>query len=176
GNNFRIRPEDKILNAFATNGPGDLRTPVSLDTIIEDGEPVPFINKWIVGPVDQVDNRRVQDPNVPMLRYADVLLMHAEAINETGSTADAIPFLNQVRERAGLAPTTASSQAEVRQAIRDERMVEFAFEGLRYHDLVRWGEALNEIEELTDPDKIIWPIIAREIDLNPNLLPQNPGY
>ncbi len=176
GNNFRIRPEQKVIDAFAENGPADLRTPVALSTIDQEGELVPYINKWIVGPVDQIENRRVQDPNVPMLRYADVLLMHAEALNETGSTGDAIPFLNLVRERAGLDPTTATGQADVRQAIKDERLVEFAFEGLRYHDLVRWGDAIEEIEELTDPNKIIWPIIARELDLNPNLLPQNPGY
>lgn len=176
GNNFRIRPEEKIINAFAANGPQDLRTSVSLDTIIQNGESVPFINKWIVGPVDQIENRRVQDPNLVMIRYADVLLMHAEALNELGRTSEAIPFLNQVRQRAGIDDSMALTQAEVRQAIKNERMVEFAFEGLRYHDLVRWGDAIDEIEELTDPNKIIWPIIAREIDLNPNLLPQNPGY
>ena len=173
GNRGRIRPEQKILDAFAEN-PEDLRIPVTLDTVPD--TTTVFINKWIVGPIDQVENRRLQDPNVVLLRLADVILMHAECLNELGQTQEAIPFLNQIRARAGLESTTAVSQEEVRQAIMDERFLELAFEGIRWFDLVRWGIAVQEVEELEDPDRILWPIPVREIDLNPNLLPQNPSY
>ena len=173
GNRFRVLPEQKILDAFAEN-PEDLRIPVTLDTVPDTTSL--FVNKWTVGPVEQVDNRRLQDPNIVLLRLADVILMHAECLNELGQTQEAIPFLNQIRARAGLEPTTAVSQEEVRQAIRNERFLELAFEGHRWFDLVRWGIAVQEVEELNDPDRILWPVPVREIDLNPNLLPQNPSY
>lgn len=79
------------------------------------------------------------DINTPLLRYADVLLMRAEALNESGSTAAAIPLINQVRTRALMPNTTATSQAQVRDAIMHERAVEFALEGSRFYDLRRWG-------------------------------------
>ena len=173
GNNFRVLPEQKILDAFAEN-PEDLRIPVTLDTVPD--TTTLFVNKWTVGPVEQVDNRRLQDPNVVLLRLADVILMHAESLNELGQTGEAIPFLNQIRTRAGLEATTAVSQEEVRQAIRNERFLELAFEGIRWFDLVRWDIAVQEVEELDNPDRILWPVPVREIDLNPNLLPQNPSY
>ena len=173
GNNFRVLPEQKILDAFAAN-PEDLRIPATLDTVPD--TTTLFVNKWTVGPVEQVDNRRLQDPNIVLLRLADVILMHAESLNELGQTEEAIPFLNQIRARAGLEPTPAVSQEEVREAIRNERLLELAFEGIRWFDLVRWGIAVQEVEELDDPDRILWPVPVREIDLNPNLLPQNPSY
>ncbi|MBD0254815.1 MAG: RagB/SusD family nutrient uptake outer membrane protein, partial [Cytophagales bacterium] len=93
-----------------------------------------------------------------------------------GRTEEAIPFLNQVRRRAGLAPAAATTQAEVKEAIEHERFLELAFEGHRWFDLVRWNKAVGVIAGLTTPDRILWPVPAREIDLNPSLLPQNPGY
>lgn len=70
-------------------------------------------------------------------RYADVLLMYAECLNETGNTTDAASFLNQVRNRAGLNSTTASSKAELSLAIENERLLELCFEGHRWFDLLR---------------------------------------
>ncbi len=80
------------------------------------------------------------DENIPVYRYAEVLLFLAEAINEQGgSITEVQAYLNQVRNRAGLGNTTASTQAELRDAIMNERQVELAFEGKRWWDLVRTG-------------------------------------
>lgn len=79
-------------------------------------------------------------------RYADVLLMYAECLNETGNTASAASYLNQVRTRAGLTNTTASSREEMDLAIENERMLELCFEGHRWYDLVRRGRITKVIE------------------------------
>lgn len=77
--------------------------------------------------------------NWPVYRYAEVLLFMAEALNEQGKTADAATYLNQVRTRAGLPAATATSQADMREAIFKERRVELAFENKRWFDLTRTG-------------------------------------
>jgi len=81
------------------------------------------------------------DANIRYLRYSEVLLMKAEAMNELGQTANAATFLNQVRNRAGLANTTAVSQADMRTAIYKERRLELAMEHDRWFDIVRTGQA-----------------------------------
>lgn len=79
-------------------------------------------------------------------RYADVLLMYAEALNEGTSTTEAVKYLNEVRTRAGVANTTAANQAEVRLAIENERFLELHFEGHRWFDLVRTGRITPVME------------------------------
>lgn len=81
------------------------------------------------------------DVNIKYLRYAEVILMKAEALNELGETTEAIALLNQIRHRAQLGDTQATSQADVRTAIWKERRVEMAFEHDRFFDLVRTGQA-----------------------------------
>jgi len=119
------------------------------------------------------------DIDFPVLRYADVLLMYAEALNEQSQTATAIPFINQVRTRAGLAakPTTLT-QSDTRLAIENERRVELAFEGQRWFDLVRTGRYLPVMSSKGFPVKDyhkVFPIPQRETDLNSSL-GQNQGY
>jgi hypothetical protein len=90
------------------------------------------------------------------IRYAEVLMNMAEAANETGNTADALSVLYQIRERAGIDAglngkygITAATVPEIRQAIMDERLVEFAFEGQRFWDLRRWriySSTLNNLQ------------------------------
>ena len=80
-------------------------------------------------------------------RYADVLLMYAECLNEAGSTASAANYLNLVRTRAGLANTTATTQEEMDIAIEKERMLELCFEGHRWYDLVRRGRITEVMED-----------------------------
>jgi hypothetical protein len=169
-NNPRILPEQKIINAFRAN-PTDLRLPISLGV----HNNITYTRKYEPAP-PTTNVRGVQTSNVIILRLADVILMRAEALNELGRTGDAVPFLNQIRERAGLTPTTATMQEEVRLAIENERYLELAFEGQRWFDLVRTGRATQLVPQLTNPERILWPVPAREIDLNPNLLPQNPSY
>lgn len=79
-------------------------------------------------------------------RYADVLLMYAECLNETGSVELAANYLNQVRTRAGLANTTATTKEEMDLAIENERMLELCFEGHRWYDLVRKSRITDVME------------------------------
>ncbi|WP_312076270.1 RagB/SusD family nutrient uptake outer membrane protein [Chryseobacterium sp.] len=85
------------------------------------------------------------DTNIRYLRYAEVLLIKAEALNELGQTTAAIPLLNEVRQRANINNTTATSQANVRTAIWKERRLELAFEHDRWFDLVRTGQAQSAL-------------------------------
>lgn len=80
-------------------------------------------------------------------RYAGVLLMYAECLNETNATGQAIGYLNIVRGRAGALPTAATSQAQVRLAIEDENLLELNFEGHRWYNLVRTGRINTVMEE-----------------------------
>lgn len=80
-------------------------------------------------------------------RYADVLLMYAECLNETNNTELAAAYLNQVRIRAGLESTTATSQEEMDLAIENERLLELCFEGHRWYDLVRRDRITSIMEE-----------------------------
>ena len=74
------------------------------------------------------------------MEYNDVLLMAAEAYNKTGDDAKALPLINQVRQRAKLPALTVTGNALFK-AIKNERRLELAFEGVRYQDLIRWGDA-----------------------------------
>ncbi|RXQ94542.1 RagB/SusD family nutrient uptake outer membrane protein [Ancylomarina salipaludis] len=78
--------------------------------------------------------------NIPLLRYADVLLMYAETLNELDETSAAIPHINVVRARAGMPAMTGSSKSDVTKQIEHERICELAMEGSRFHDLRRWGK------------------------------------
>ena len=123
--------------------------------------------------------------NWRIMRYADILLMYAEAENEVnGGSIDALKALNQVRIRSNMLKRAASNQATLRQQIRDERVLELMFEGDRYHDLLRWGMIPSAItDDLKSnmggsqyvPGREYLPIPQIEIDTNP-LYPQNQGY
>ncbi|HEX8426996.1 RagB/SusD family nutrient uptake outer membrane protein [Hymenobacter sp.] len=129
--------------------------------------------------------------NIRLIRYADVLLMYAEALNEQGQTAAAVPFINQVRTRATLTPLVAGAftQATLKTQLRHERVTELAGEGHRWADLLRYGLLDNQtgIDELKtrDPDfnnfdlregkSKLLPIPLRDLQTDPNLR-QNPGY
>lgn len=139
----------------------------------------PFINKY--------RNFEEGSPqNYIFIRLADILLLKAEALNETGDTEGARGLVDQIRSRAGLNGTPASNQAEMRLAIEKERRLEFAFEGLRWFDLKRTGRAIEVMNNAKGPDgislgynltanKLFWPIPQAELDKNSNLI-QNEGY
>ena len=139
--------------------------------------------------------------NYRVIRYADVLLMYAEACCENGDLASAKNALEMVRDRAREGDSSIlpefpdyndyeETQDDLRKAIRHERRVELAMEGHRWYDLVRWGiaketmdaYAANETQEAQDEMGVfiegkheLLPIPSKEIELNP-LLEQNPGY
>jgi hypothetical protein len=124
--------------------------------------------------------------NVRLLRYADVLLMAAEAANELGgasNTTKALAYLEQVRARARkgnnavLPPVTTTDQAELRAAIQRERRAEFGMEFERFYDLVRWGLADDELGPLGYEDRNrYYPIPQPAIDKSGGVLQQNPEY
>jgi hypothetical protein len=120
------------------------------------------------------------------IRYADVLLMYAEALNATGKTAQAYPYVDRVRQRAGLAPLSAvkpglGPDAFLNQ-LKHERVTELSGEGWRWNDLARWGDLGPQLAP-RDPGfanfvkgkNELLPIPQTDRDLNPNLT-QNPGY
>jgi starch-binding outer membrane protein, SusD/RagB family len=128
-----------------------------------------------------VANQSAND--IPLLRYADILLSRAEALNElNGPTQEALDLINQVRKRAGIADLTmadATDQATLRSLILRERGWEFYTEGKRREDLLRNGTFISNaqargITVATDKQKL-FPIPQTEIDANP-LCVQNPGY
>jgi len=130
-------------------------------------------------------------PNWRIIRYSDVLLMLAEALNEGNNTGEAEGFVNMVRNRAEIEPLSGLDQSGMREAIIDERVLELTGEGHRFFDLVRWGLAekyLGENSAHAGPhpksisggtftpgrDEVIW-IPQSEIQANVELS-QNPGY
>lgn len=122
--------------------------------------------------------------NFRVLRFADVLLMNAEAANELGNSSQALTSLNRVRRRARgnnpdiLPDVTTTDQTALRNAIWRERQVELAMENDRYFDVIRQGRAAQVFgPKGWKPNKNeVWPIPQTEIDLSGGLLTQNPGY
>jgi hypothetical protein len=115
-------------------------------------------------------------------RYADVLLMKAEALNEQGQTAQACEPLNIVRKRAGLANIVNLTQDAMREKIIHERRMELAFEGHRWFDMIRIQNgdyAINFLRSISKSrvtkDRLLFPIPQTEMDAN-SLMTQNPGY
>ena len=121
--------------------------------------------------------------NFVVYRYAGVLLMQAEALNELGMTTSAAGPLNQVRKRAGLAHVSGSvSKDAMRETIIHERRMELAFEGHRWFDMIRIDGGNYAVEFLKSIgknnvtlDRLLFPIPQTEMDANP-LMRQNPGY
>lgn len=117
--------------------------------------------------------------NWKVTRYADVLLMLAEALNENGKTDPALGPLNQVRVRAGLPPLSGLSQTQARESIILERRFELAFEGHRWFDLVRTGRALAALAPVGMKDYMaVFPVPLSQIQVinNTAVFPQNSGY
>ncbi|WP_448699327.1 RagB/SusD family nutrient uptake outer membrane protein [Mucilaginibacter sp. AW1-3] len=188
------QPTVNIYNEFET---GDIRRDATVNIQNISGNTfgssyvVKFADPTVTVPGDA-------NTDYPVLRYADILLMYAECLNENDATAgfvQALPYINKVRTRAGLAAlqttnaavtaTYVTGQANFRTRIMHERRVELAFEGLRFFDLVRTNNLLNVMNayfaglgnalRLDDHNKL-WPIPQTQIDVNPTKMVQNPGY
>lgn len=125
--------------------------------------------------------------NIRLLRYADVILLAAEAANELGQTDLALEYLEMVRARARgenaaiLPEITERDQAALRDLIRHERRIELAMEHERFFDLVRWGIAAQVLHaagktNFTQGKNELMPIPQDEIDRSNGVLIQNPGY
>ncbi len=139
------------------------------------------VRKFLV-PTSVSPQYNTSNEDFPVLRYADVLLMEAEALNETGKTSAAEMPLNLVRARAGLGEIHGENQSDMRNSILHERRMELAFEGDRWFDLIRVNNGQYGLDFLHSIGKtnattknLLMPIPQVEIDANPNLT-QNPGY
>ena len=153
-------------------------------------KPIPFVNKMPdAGGFDSPDD-------IELIRYADIILLAAEANNQLGNTATATAQLNLIRTRAGISNTTATTKTDLALAILNERRLELVNEGCRWHDLLR-ANANGTINILNlmnsqhdshgnllkygpngagvDQHLLIFPMPTNELQLNPNLT-QSPGY
>ena len=133
-----------------------------------------YNNKYIKrqGEIGLPDNDLTSPVNYRVMRYADVLLMAAEAHFQSGNTSKAQSLVNQVRVRAGV-PGLAVNSLNV---IYKERRFELSGEGLRFFDLVRTGQAADFIQGFIPGKHEVFPIPQVEIDLAGGSWPQNSGY
>lgn len=195
-------PSENLNNAYEPNDPRRARTILytSPGSTTIYGEALPaglpnprYNNKVYTNPAlrASIGHRFGYWMNLRVLRYADVVLMFAEAANEVGGTDNinaALAALNSVRARARIgAPAgtlpdiTTTDQDELREAIRHERRIELAMEHDRFFDLVRWGiaqDVLNAVGKtnFSNARDVLLPIPQTQIDLSAGVLTQNPGY
>jgi starch-binding outer membrane protein, SusD/RagB family len=134
------------------------------------------IYKWPFDPARVTTNH---GNDFPIYRLAEMILIKAEALNELGRTAEALALVNEIRARAFTPPKPLAgmTQAQMRQAILDERLFELLDEGKRRQDLIRHGAWLAEgwNKPADQPHEVLMPIPQTQMDANP-LLVQNPGY
>jgi hypothetical protein len=157
--------------------------------------------KFVYENNNELLNRAYGPIDLPIIRYADVLLMWSEAQNELGNVGEAIQLLNEVRTRAGMPGlqqsdpakgTYVAGQTDMRERIRNERRIEFPNEGINYFDELRWKtwketvfKAGNGVQQVWGTNTVpynwpgdhlyTWPIPQVEIERNPSLT-QNPGW
>lgn len=191
-------PSTSLEAAYEPNDPRKTRTILYTGGTTIFGEAVPaglpnprYNQKVYTNPVKRasVGNRGGWWMNVRLLRYADVVLMYAEAATEVGGAANitsALNALNSVRARArggnaAILPNVVTADQEtLRQAIRRERRVEMGMEYDRFFDLVRWGIAAQQLQAQGKNFVVgkheLLPIPQAQIDLSKGTLTQNPGY
>lgn len=165
---FRNQPEPDLLNAYEA---GDLRFAASIDTFYTDngGEDHSLsidgqtwtIKYGTINPFNDEDGPN----NWVVFRYADVLLMLAEAL---GEGTEAYDLINQVRARAGLGAIDGSTPGTFEEKLLQERRVELAFENHRWADLRRFGVAQTSLQNTEAKFRELFLIPQRELDLNPN--------
>jgi hypothetical protein len=171
--NLRYQPTAALMAALPAT---DNRTAITYKNTGTVPAPFRDANKLYIAkyPGTIVGTTLYQDANRIIYRLAEVILFRAEALNELGQTPAAITLLNQIRTRAGIGATTATTQADVRLAIENERFAELAYEGKRYYDLVRTGR-YAAVTGFTNVNFVRWPLPSSEVTLNKKLV-QNPGY
>jgi hypothetical protein len=194
-------PSTALVAAYEPGDPRENRTIMftsNSDTIYKTiyGEELPvglpnprYNNKVYTNPAMRasIGNRLGYWMNVRIIRFADVVLMYAEAANEQGMTDEALDKLEMVRARARagdntiLPKVTTTDQDSLREAIHHERRIELAMEQDRFFDLVRWGIAAEALHaagksNFNDNRDNLLPIPQVQRDLSKGVLGQNPGY
>ncbi len=150
----------------------------------------PYIYKWF--DVDAVTNTVKSDLNYTLYRLADVMLMYAEASNraEGGPNSKAIQYVNEIRERADLDPIGSMSQDAFEKEVWLQRYFELCFENKMWFDMLRTRKVHNDVTGNWDDfvghttvfnatfteKQLLFPVPKQEIDVNPNLLPNNTGF
>jgi hypothetical protein len=185
GNGQFIWPTVQAFNAFSRTDP---RRAANVDSVVVNGQLQRYVRKYLQPIYGTVPfNAFDSDMNFPVLRFADVLLMYAEALNEAGNgpNAEAYTAINRVRRRAYGVTTAAFdlpaglSKTAFALAVENERRIELAYEGHRWPDLVRTGRAIPVMRALgfdVQPHHLLFPIPQAEIDINPDRMTQNDGY
>jgi hypothetical protein len=188
-----VRPTKNLYDLYAAN---DKRKPVTFLTSyvnptngatvnlsIDDPNPAVAISFWKLADLTSKVGGG-GGKSFPYLRFPDILLVYAEALNEVnGPVMEAYAALNRVRARAGLAPLSGLTKAQFKDAVLTERRLEFVLEGNRWFDLVRTGRLVDAVKAetsfgrnpLIQPHHVLFPIPQREIGANTSLV-QNPGY
>ncbi|UAY51935.1 RagB/SusD family nutrient uptake outer membrane protein [Ferruginibacter albus] len=168
------RPTQYLYDQFASD---DRRRDVTFITQV-DGNPIhPYFQKYWDKVAEPTGNGSSND--FPVIRYADVLLMYAEASNELGNMDDAYTYINMVRKRARTTPGSVPdyaglTQDQFRDAVLKERQLELSCEGHRWFDLVRTHK-LETLVPLAKPavtptaNDYVFPLPQYETDTNPNL-------
>lgn len=180
----QVRLRDSFVNSFES---GDER----LDLIVTEFTDVNGNQVQLLGNDNSRSFKYWPDPNangrwtgndIPEIRYADILLSRAEALNElNGPNQESIDLINEVRDRAGISLlqlSDFSTKEELRSQILQEREWEFFHEGKRRQDEIRQGVYISTAQDLgknAQSHHILYPIPQSEMDANPNL-EQNPGY
>ncbi|HMR86671.1 MAG TPA: RagB/SusD family nutrient uptake outer membrane protein [Saprospiraceae bacterium] len=188
------RPSDDLIQNYEAGDPRRQATIIYVGEVLPDGLTIvqnnpeilnPRFNQkaWVPAHVGLQDNG---PGNIRLLRYADIILLGAEAANELGQNSKALEYVNMTRKRARgtnnfiLKDLTITDQAALRTAIRKERRSELAMEQLRWFDLQRWGiqsEVMTKIGKPFIANKHeLFPLPQTEIDLSAGSLGQNPGY
>ena len=186
-------PTTDLANSYETGDPRKDATIIFRGETTPEGDiipatvPNPMYNQKSYVPFKDPNNQDCtegSDQNIRVLRFAEVLLMNAEANNELGSSTLAIDALEKVRARARagnnaiLPKVTTTDKAALRTAIWNERRSELAMEFDRYFDVIRQGRASTVFGPLgwKANKNEVWPIPQSEIDLSAGILTQNPGY
>lgn len=200
GGRMSVFPTVELKNAYEPNDPRRKMT------IFEAGDPwaynpggfkqagstaegqIPYttmaFKKWVNPAINNASGATLSDQHMVKIRYADLLLMYAEAMFENGQGADprALKAVNDVRARPGV--NMPAKLVLTREIIRNERRVELAFEGLRYNDLIRWKIADQVIPLVAYDAKgtkrkfksYLFPIPLGQMDIMKGVWTQNPNF
>jgi starch-binding outer membrane protein, SusD/RagB family len=190
GNSYNL-PTQNLYNAYNSNDTRRDATILDIDDFISkqpNSETITYAigggghtgyynNKYIKrqGEIGLPDNDLTSPVNYKVIRYADVLLMAAEAHNQSGNDGKALEYVNEVRARVGLGGLSNSGD-QLYESILNERRLELAGEGHRFFDLVRTGKAAESIEGFVESKNELFPIPQVEIDLAGGNWSQNSNY
>jgi tetratricopeptide (TPR) repeat protein len=166
------------MDLFKAFDPADPRRILSCDTssVFFKFFQIPTFTRKYITPTASLND---SPANWKVLRYADVLLMYAEALNENGKTPEALTNLNKIRTRVSMPVYSGLTKDQTREAVYKERRLELAMEGHRWFDLVRTGRALTVMASTgMKAYNIVFPLPLREVQVinNPSVFPQNEGY